>query len=116
MPKRRVVFTGLAVVTPLAEDLKIFWNRLLEGHSGIKPLTRISTIDTYPVRFGGEITAAEFDPLKTLEHKTIKRIDPFSCYALVAGIHAVKDSGIDFTKVNCHRAGVVVGSGIGGIS
>jgi 3-oxoacyl-[acyl-carrier-protein] synthase II len=116
MPKRRVVITGLGVVTPLGEDLDLFWNRLLEGHSGIKPLTRISTIDTYPVRFGGEITPADFNPLKSIEHKVIKRIDPFSCYALCAGIHAVKDSGIDFEKVNRHRAGVVVGSGIGGIS
>ncbi len=116
MAKRRVVITGLGVVTPLGEELEIFWNRLLEGHSGIKLLTRIPNIENYPVRFGGEITAAEFTPLKTIEHKQMKRIDPFSCYALVAGIHAVKNSGLDFSKEDTHRAGVVVGSGIGGIS
>jgi 3-oxoacyl-[acyl-carrier-protein] synthase II len=73
-------------------------------------------IENYPVRIGGEITPAEFDPLKSIEHKSMKRLDPFSVYAMCAGIHAVKDSGIDFEKVNRHRAGVVVGSGIGGIS
>lgn len=116
MPKRRVVITGLGVVTPLGEDLEVFWTRLLEGHSGIKPLSRISNIESYPVRFGGEITPADYSPQKTIEHKALKRIDLFSAYALSAGIHAVKDSGIDFTKVNCHRAGVIVGSGIGGIA
>jgi 3-oxoacyl-[acyl-carrier-protein] synthase II len=116
MPKRRVVITGLGDVTPLGEELELFWNRLLEGHSGIKKLTRIVGIENYPVRIGGEITPAEFDPLKSIEHKSMKRLDPFSVYAMCAGIHAVKDSGIDFEKVNRHRAGVVVGSGIGGIS
>jgi 3-oxoacyl-[acyl-carrier-protein] synthase II len=116
MPKRRVVITGLGVVTPLGEELDLFWNRLLEGHSGIKMLTRVANIATYPVRFGGEITPADFDPSKTIEHKTAKRLDPFSVYGLCAGIHAVKDSGLDFTKENPHRAGVIVGSGIGGIT
>jgi 3-oxoacyl-[acyl-carrier-protein] synthase II len=116
MSKRRVVITGLGVVTPLGEDLELFWKRLLEGHSGIKTLTRIAGIESYPVRIGGQITPAEFDPLKLLDHKVLKRIDPFSAYALCAGIHAVKDSGIDFSRENPHRAGVIVGSGIGGIS
>jgi len=114
--KRRVVITGLGVVTPLGEDLELFWNRLLEGHSGIKMLTRVAGIDAYPVRFGGEITPADFNPQATLEHRVIKRIDLFSLYGLCAGIHAVKDSGIDFEKTDRHRAGVIVGSGIGGIS
>ena len=116
MPKRRVVITGLGVVTPLGEELDSFWNRLLEGHSGIKPLTRVLNIEQYPVRFGGEITPADFDPMKTIEHKTAKRMDQFSVYGLCAGMHAVKDSGIDFSKENPHRCGVIVGSGIGGIT
>jgi len=115
MPKKRVVITGLGAVTPLGEDLEVFWKRLLEGHSGIKPITRVAGIETYPVRFGGEITPADFDPTKSLEHKQIRRVDLFSVYALCAGIHAVNDSGLDFAKENLHRAGVVVGSGIGGI-
>jgi 3-oxoacyl-[acyl-carrier-protein] synthase II len=114
MGKRRVVITGLGVVTPLGDDLEIFWNRLLEGHSGIGPLTRFD-FSTYPVRFGGEVSASVFHPEKFLEHKEIKRLDRFSVFAMVAGIHAVADSGIDFEKEDRHRAGVVVGSGIGGI-
>ena len=114
MAKRRVVITGLGVVTPLGEDRDTFWNRLLEGHSGISGITRFD-ISTYPVRFGGEIKADVFAPEKSLEHKEIKRLDRFSVFAMCAGIHAVKDSGIDFTATNRHRCGVVVGSGIGGI-
>src|ERR1035437_2151368 len=112
MTKRRVVITGLGAVTPLGEELELFWNRLLEGHSGIKTLTGIANIETYPVRFGGQITAADFDPSKNIEHKVAKRVDRFSLFAICAGIHAVKDSGLDFTKENIHRAGVIVGSGI----
>jgi len=114
MAKRRVVITGLGVVTPLGEDLDIFWNRLLEGHSGIRAITRFD-VSKYPVRFGGEITPEFFAPEKVLEHKEIKRLDRFSVFGMCAGIHAVADSGIDFEKVDRHRAGVVVGSGIGGI-
>jgi 3-oxoacyl-[acyl-carrier-protein] synthase II len=115
MAKRRVVITGLGVVTPLGEDLELFWNRLLEGHSGIKMITRIQGIEAYPVRIGGEITAQDFAPEKLLEPKEIRRLDRFSVYGLCAGMHAVKDSGIDFEKMNRDRAGVIVGSGIGGI-
>jgi 3-oxoacyl-[acyl-carrier-protein] synthase II len=114
--KRRVVITGLGAVTPLGEELDSFWNRLLEGHSGIKPITRVGGIENYPVRFGGEITPQDFNPQKSLEHRAIKRVDLFSLYGMCAGIHAVNDSGIDFTKTDRHRAGVIVGSGIGGIS
>ena len=116
MSKRRVVITGLGAVTPMGEELEGFWSRLLAGQSGIKPLTRIAGIENYPVRIGGEITPADFNPLQTLEHKVIKRLDLFSVYGLCAGIKAVRDSGLDFSKENPHRAGVVVGSGIGGIA
>ena len=114
MAKRRVVITGLGVVTPLGEDLEIFWNRLLEGHSGISAITRFD-VSKYPVRFGGEIRPDVFAPEKTIEHRELKRLDRFSVYGICAGVHAVVDSGIDFTKEDPSRGGVVVGSGIGGI-
>jgi len=115
MSKRRVVVTGLGVVTPLGDNLETFWTRLLEGHSGIKPLSRIVGLENFPVRFGGEVTPADFDPTKTLDPKEIRRLDRFCVYALCAGIYAVRDSGLDFSKENPHRAGAIVGSGIGGI-
>ncbi len=115
MAKRRVVITGLGVVTPLGSDLEVFWSRLLEGHCGIKHITRIKGIETFPVRIGGEITPADFDPSKTLDAKEIRRLDTFSVYAVCAGVSAVKDSGIDFEKEDRTRCGVVVGSGIGGL-
>lgn len=114
MAKRRVVITGLGVVTPLGEDLDSFWNRLLEGHSGICPITRFD-VSKYPVRFGGQINPDVFAPEKTLDPREAKRLDRFSVFAMCAGIHAVKDSGIDFEKEDRRRAGVIVGSGIGGI-
>jgi len=116
MSKRRVVITGLGAVTPLGEELESIWSRLIAGQSGIKAISRIVGIENYPVRIGGEITPADFDPSKTLEHKAIKRLDLFSVYAMCAGIKAVKDSGLDFSKENPHRGGVIVGSGIGGIA
>ncbi|MCL2648284.1 MAG: beta-ketoacyl-ACP synthase II [Phycisphaerales bacterium] len=116
MAKRRVVITGLGAVTPLGEELESFWSSLIEGRSGIKTLSGIAGIENYPVRIGGQITAAEFNPGQCVDFKTAKRMDRFSVFALCAGIHAVKDAAIDFAKENCHRCGVTVGSGIGGIS
>ena len=114
MVKRRVVITGRVVVTPLGDDLPVFWSRVLAGDCGIRKITRFD-VSQYPCRIGGEITSEIFDPEKTLAHREIKRLDRFSVYGMVAGIHAVKDSGLDFSKCNRDRAGVVVGSGIGGI-
>ena len=114
MSKRRVVITGLGVVTPLGDDLEQFWAALLAGNCGIRPITRFD-VSQYPCRIAGEITPAIFNPEKTLPHREIKRLDRFSVYGMVAGIHAVKDSGIDFSKCDRDRAGVIVGSGIGGI-
>jgi len=114
MSKRRVAITGLGVVTPLGDDLELFWSRLIQGKCGIGPLTRFD-VSSYPSRIGGEITPEVFNPEKTMSAKELKRLDRFSVYGMVAGIHAVKDSGIDFEKIDRDRAGVIVGSGIGGI-
>ncbi len=114
MSKRRVVITGLGVVTPLGEDLNLFWPRLLAGNCGIRKITRFDC-STYPVRIAGEIQHADFQPEKTIAPKEIKRMDRFSVYGLAAGIHAVSDAGLDFSKMDTDRAGVIVGSGIGGI-
>ncbi len=114
MSKRRVVITGLGVVTPLGDDLDLFWKRLNAGQCGIQRLTRFD-VSAYSSQIGGEITTDYFNPEKSLSAKEIKRLDRFSVYGMVAGIHAVRDSGLDFSRENTDRCGVIVGSGIGGI-
>lgn len=111
--QRRVVITGVGVVTPLGLDVEIFWSRLLAGESGIHDL---STIDTsaYKIHFGGDIP--DFDVSAYAEPKEIKKLDRFTQFAVHAGGQAVNDSGIDFDSVDRARCGVILGSGIGGLS
>ncbi|MBQ18510.1 MAG: beta-ketoacyl-[acyl-carrier-protein] synthase II [Planctomycetaceae bacterium] len=111
---RRVVVTGVAVVSPLGCETSEFWDRLCTGKSGIVPLTRFD-VDEFKVRFGGEIT--DFDAANHLDlpAKEIRRLDRFCQFALVAAVKAVRQSGIDFSLGDPYRQGVLVGSGIGGL-
>lgn len=113
MEKRRVVVTGMGAITPLGNNVKDFWNAICEGKSGIGNLTRFDTTD-YPTKFGGEVKG--FDPLLYLDKKDIKKMDLFIQYALACSVMAAEDSGIDFEKVNSERVGVLIGSGIGGLT
>jgi len=110
---RRVVVTGLGCVTPMALDVPSLWNGILEGKSGIHPLTILDTTH-HKVRFGGDVP--NFDPGVSCEPKEVKRLDRFSLFAIWAAYHAVKDSGLDFSKEQSHRCGAIVGSGIGGLN
>ncbi|MGC8559706.1 MAG: beta-ketoacyl-ACP synthase II [Phycisphaerae bacterium] len=114
MTKRRVVITGLGIVTPLGDILDTFWGRLLDGKCGIRTLTRFD-VSAYPVRIGGEITPEDFHYEDIIGHKEAKRLDRFALYGMAAGIRSVLDSGIDFSTLDRDRCGVIVGSGIGGI-
>jgi 3-oxoacyl-[acyl-carrier-protein] synthase II len=117
---RRVVITGLGVVTSLGETADGMWDAMCAGQSGIKPVTRFD-LSTYPVRFGGECTS--FDLTKyagemakyTDEKLQPKRLDRFGQFGVAASLSAVGDSGIDFSAEDRHRCGVLIGSGIGGI-
>jgi 3-oxoacyl-[acyl-carrier-protein] synthase II len=109
---RRVVVTGLGMITPLGASLESSWDGLLAGKSGIGPITSFNT-EEYPVRFGG--TVPEFDISEYLSPKEARRMDGFIQYGLVTGIQAMSDAGIEVTDENRHRIGVAVGSGIGGI-
>lgn len=109
---RRVVVTGMGAVTPLGNTVLDTWKGLVEGKSGI------SLIDAYDVsnfatRFAGVVR--NLDITEYMSAKDARKIDPFIQYGLVAGIQAVKDSGLDITDENRQRIGVAVGSGIGGI-
>jgi 3-oxoacyl-[acyl-carrier-protein] synthase II len=113
MKQRRVVITGLGLVTSLGETVDGVWESLCAGKSGIRNVTRFDFSD-FPVRFGGE--CSEFNVSKYgVDVKEAKRLDRFAQFGLAASISAVKDCGIDFKSENAHRCGVLIGSGIGGI-
>lgn len=111
--KRRVVVTGLGCVTPLACDVELLWQSVLDGKSGIHLLTVIDTT-RHKVRFGGDVT--NFNPGTTVEAKDVKRLDRFTLFAMFAGYHAIRDSGVDFNREDPFRCGAILGSGIGGLN
>jgi 3-oxoacyl-[acyl-carrier-protein] synthase II len=110
--KRRVVVTGLGAVTSLSCQVEDLWQRILAGESGVH---RIRLFDTtgHRVHFAGDVY--DWTPGDYMSLKDAKRIDRFTQFAMVAGIDAVRDAAIDFQKVDAFRAGVILGSGIGGL-
>lgn len=110
--KRRVVVTGLGAVTSLSLKVEDLWQRVCRGESGIHAITSFDTSE-FKVRFGGEIYNWTTDGY--IGHKEAKRIDRFTQFAMVAGIDAVRDSGLDFSREDPFRCGVILGSGIGGL-
>lgn len=112
--KRRVVVTGLGVVTPLGRAMEVFWDRLVRGESGVGPIT-LFDVSGYRVQFGGQVP---WDP--ETEHitspKEIRRLDRYAQFAIAAAIDAVADAGIEFPKEDPYRCGVAIGSGIGGLN
>ena len=113
MNGRRVVVTGMGMLTPLGADMETSWQGLTAGESGIRPITSFDATD-FPVRFGGAVP--EFDIAEYLNPKEARRMDGFIQFGLVTGIQAMQDSGLEVTDENRHRIGVAVGSGIGGIA
>ena len=113
MSKRRIVVTGLGVITSLGESVDEMWDALLMGKSGIKMISRWDA-SAFPARFGGECT--NFDVARYgLDRREAKRLDRFGQFGLAAAVNAVQDSGIDFKTEDSYRCGVVIGSGIGGL-
>jgi 3-oxoacyl-[acyl-carrier-protein] synthase II len=111
-PERRVVVTGIGLVSPLGTGTDKNWQALLRGESGIAPLTRFD-VSRYSTRFGGEVK--DFDPLTFIDRKEVRKMDPFIRYGLVAAELALADPGIDPADLQSDRAGTYVGSGIGGL-
>ncbi|WP_404304731.1 beta-ketoacyl-ACP synthase II [Neorhodopirellula lusitana] len=111
--ERRVVITGVGVVTPLACDVESFWTRLIAGESGIHELSIMDTA-RYKVHFGGDIP--NFDVTEHVEPREAKRLDRFTQFSVHAGAQAVIDSGVDFSTLDVKRCGVILGSGIGGLN
>lgn len=112
MTKRRVVVTGMGMVTPLGLDAPTTWSALLDGHSGAGPIEHFDTTQ-FATKFA--CLVKDFDITQYLSAKDAKKMDIFIQYGMVAGMEAVKDSGIEITDANRHRIGVMVSSGIGGL-
>ena len=111
--KRRVVISGLGVVTSLSCKVDDLWSRVLAGESGIHPI-RLFDVSDFKVTIGGDIY--DWNPSDYIDPKELKRLDRFTQFAIVAATDAVADSGIDFSSMDSFRSGVILGSGIGGLS
>ncbi len=113
MSKRRVVITGMGMVTPVGLNVADSWSNILAGKSGIQLIDHFDT-EAYSVKFGGSIRG--FDIQDYLSPKDAKKMDTFIHYGMAAGIQAIEDSGLEITEENAWKIGVYIGSGIGGIS
>ena len=112
MSKRRIVVTGMGMVSPVGSTVQSAWDAVLRGESGIGPVTRFD-VSAFPVRFGGQVR--DFDVSQYMPPKEARRMDDFMHYGVAAGVQAVSDSGIDFQKCDAARCGAVCGAGIGGL-
>lgn len=111
-PRRKVVVTGIGVVTALGQTVDDFWASLLAGRSGISKIQGFDTTD-YPTKVGGEIR--DFDATKFMDPKEARRNDRYTHFAVASAKLAAQDAGLDFTKLDKERAGAIIGSGIGGM-
>jgi 3-oxoacyl-[acyl-carrier-protein] synthase II len=112
MSKRRVVVTGLGVLSPIGNDVKSMWANALAGKSGAGLITTFDTAD-FAVKISASVK--DFDPTQYMDRKEARRVDQFIQYGMAAGIQAVVDAGLDDTPADSDRIGVAIGSGIGGI-
>jgi 3-oxoacyl-[acyl-carrier-protein] synthase II len=106
------VVTGLGIVSPVGNDVTSAWSAILAGRSGIGPVTRIDTT-TFSTHFGGEIRQLDIEPY--LSVKDARRMDAFMQYGVIAGMQAMRDSGLEVTEANSDRIGILMGSGMGGL-
>ena len=110
---RRVVVTGLGTVNPIAQNVPDYWRGLLAGRSGIAPITLFDT-KAFKVHFGGEVK--DWNPEAFIPHRQAKHLDRFAQFAMVSAKQAIAESGLSFDKEDPFRCGVMIGSGIGGMS
>lgn len=112
MNLKRVVVTGLGSLTPIGNNTSDYWKALVEGVSGAAPITKFNT-EKHKTKFACEVK--NFDPTNFIDKKEARKLDPFTQYALVVAEEAIVDSGLDLEAINKEMAGVIWGSGIGGI-
>ena len=112
--ERRVVVTGMGVVTPIGHELEVFWNNLLAGQCGVDQITAFDTT-AFDTKIAAEVR--NFDPAPAFPSpKELRRTDRYSQFGVYAGWQALRDSGLDLAKENCDEIGVFIGSGIGGLA
>ena len=109
---RRVVVTGMGIISPLGNELEVTWQNILAGRSGAKTVTAFDVTD-YPTKFAAPVE--NFDDVNHLDVKTKRRVDEFIQYGLVASKHAIENSGLELNSIDSSRIGVSIGSGIGGL-
>jgi 3-oxoacyl-[acyl-carrier-protein] synthase II len=112
MSKRRVVITGLGILSPVGNDLASSWDGIVNGRSGIGPITHFDA-SAFPTRIAGEVKG--FDPSIWVAAKDIKKMDPFVHYGVAAAMMAIRDSGLVIDEANAEMIGVAIGAGIGGL-
>lgn len=112
MNRRRVVVTGIGAVTPLGNDAETTWKGIIEGKSGVGPLTRLNA-DEYPAKVAAEVK--DFNAETFIDKKDARKMDRFTHYAVASALMAVKDANLTINEENSHRVGVWIGSGIGGM-
>jgi 3-oxoacyl-[acyl-carrier-protein] synthase II len=112
MSKRRVVVTGLGTISPVGNDIATAWKNVVEGRSGIGPITHFD-VSAFATRIAGEVR--DFDPTRWIAPKEVKKMDLFIQYGIAASMEAVKDSGLAITEANADRCGAALGAGIGGL-
>jgi len=112
MEKKRVVVTGLGALTPIGNSVEKYWENLVAGKSGADHITKFDA-SLFKTQFACEVKG--FDPLDIMDRKEARKLDLFSIYAMATSAEAIEDSKIDLDKINLNRAGVVWGSGIGGL-
>jgi 3-oxoacyl-[acyl-carrier-protein] synthase II len=113
MSKRRVVVTGMGIISPVGNDIATAWDNILKGVSGIGPVTHFDAT-AYATRIAGQVRG--FDPAQWIAPKEIKKMDPFIHYGIAAGTQALRDAGLEVTEQNAPRIGVAVAAGIGGLN
>ena len=104
---RRVVVTGMGIISPLGNDLELSWQNILDGKSGARTVTRFDVSD-YPTKFAASVE--NFDEINHLDIKTKRRVDEFIQYGLVASKHAIENSGLELDSLDSTRIGVSIGS------
>ena len=110
--KRRVVVTGLGIVSPVGNDLTTAWDNIVNGRSGVRRITRFDP-SALTAQIAGEVK--DFDVTQYMTTKEAKQMDTFIHYGIAAGVQAWQDAGLEVTEDNAERIGVIVGSGIGGL-